>query len=89
MMLQFQSFDQFSFNSSLCPRCLTEHPANAPHNLESLYYRCTFYGRYRRWPTWQDAVADCFAYNRDRSPGQLQYFKTDQLEPFNPPVLLN
>jgi hypothetical protein len=42
-----------------CPECLTPHIPEAPHNKYSLFYRCTFFGRYRRWPTWQDAMAHC------------------------------
>jgi len=42
----------------VCPECATEHEAWEPHNL-CLYYRYHFYGEYKRFPTWKDAMAHC------------------------------
>lgn len=41
-----------------CQTCATEHPPNAPHNLQSLYYGVRFKGLHGRDPTW----FDCFAH---------------------------
>lgn len=35
------------------------HPADQPHNADSLYYQYAFFGEHHRWPTWVDAVAHC------------------------------
>ncbi len=43
----------------LCPLCLTRHAPTAPHDRNSLYYRCIFFSQYKRWPTWHDAAAHC------------------------------
>lgn len=42
-----------------CPICAVEHPDDAPHNQQSLYYQYRFYARRSRWPTWADAIAHC------------------------------
>jgi len=43
----------------VCPICAIAHEPEAPHNQQSLYYQCRFYGVRGRWPTWADAVAHC------------------------------
>lgn len=42
-----------------CPICAVDHPADQPHNQQSLYYQYRFYGVRGRWPTWADAIAHC------------------------------
>lgn len=42
-----------------CPVCATKHKKNAPHDRDSLYYQSRFYRKYRRIPTWEDAMAHC------------------------------
>lgn len=42
-----------------CPACAVDHPPDAPHNAQSLYYQYRFYGLRGRWPTWADALAHC------------------------------
>lgn len=43
----------------VCQECATKHQPEEPHNLISLYYRCVFFGKYGRWPTWSDAISHC------------------------------
>jgi hypothetical protein len=43
----------------LCPECAVDHPPEAPHNAQSLYYRVKFHRHTGRWPTWADALAHC------------------------------
>ena len=42
-----------------CQTCAVKHPAEAPHNQQSLYYQYWFYGKHGRWPTWADAMEHC------------------------------
>jgi hypothetical protein len=42
-----------------CPECATVHPADYPHNQQSIYWQYHFYGRNGRFPTWADAMAHC------------------------------
>ena len=42
-----------------CPLCARKHPANAPHDRDSLYYQMTFYQKNGRFPTWADAMRHC------------------------------
>ena len=42
-----------------CPVCSCEHPADLPHNLQSLAYQYRFYDEHGRWPTWSDAMGHC------------------------------
>ena len=42
-----------------CPECAVEHPADQPHNQQSLAYQYKFYDQHGRWPTWIDAMAHC------------------------------
>lgn len=43
----------------VCQECGTDHRAESPHNQQSLYWQCAFYGQHGRWPTWADAMAHC------------------------------
>lgn len=43
----------------VCQECAVDHPPEAPHNQQSLYYQYKFYGQHGRWPTWKDAIAHC------------------------------
>ena len=45
--------------SDVCQECAVDHPPDAPHNAESLYYQYHFYAIHGRWPTWTDAIAHC------------------------------
>lgn len=45
----------------ICDICLTRHAPDTPHCQDSLYYQCTFYAKYNRWPSWEDATAHCNA----------------------------
>ncbi|UVN08011.1 MAG: hypothetical protein [Bacteriophage sp.] len=42
-----------------CPVCATSHPAELPHNAQSLFYQYSFYAEEKRWPSWDDAMAHC------------------------------
>ncbi len=42
-----------------CPECNVAHPADEPHDRQSLAYQYRFYGQHGRWPTWRDAIAHC------------------------------
>lgn len=42
-----------------CEECDWEHPPGMPHDKVSLYYRFLFFMKFRREPTWIDAVAHC------------------------------
>jgi len=59
MGLQVQSFEFLPSQTDVCPECLTKHAPDSPHDGDSLYYHCTFYTIYSRWPTWADAIAHC------------------------------
>jgi len=39
--------------------CGTHHPAELPHNQQSLFYQYNFYNDHGRWPTWKDAMKHC------------------------------
>ena len=56
---------QYNFISKpdaiICDICLTHHAPDTPHCKDSLYYQCTFYAKYNRWPSWEDATAHCNA----------------------------
>jgi len=43
----------------VCSECAADHPADQPHNRDSLYYQYKFYGQHGRWPTWIDAMEHC------------------------------
>jgi len=43
----------------LCPRCAIAHAPEQPHDRDSLYYQNWFFKRYKRFPTWTDAMAHC------------------------------
>ena len=42
-----------------CRICGVVHAPDKPHDRDSLYYQNRFYRRYRRFPTWEDAMAHC------------------------------
>jgi len=42
-----------------CPLCGEKHIPNMPHNRNSPTYLLKFYDKYRRFPTWEDAMAHC------------------------------
>ena len=45
--------------AGVCQQCAKDHPAEQPHNQQSLYWQYYFYGKNGRWPTWADAMAHC------------------------------
>ena len=42
-----------------CQLCAVDHPPEAPHNQDSMYWQFGFYKKNGRWPTWADAIAHC------------------------------
>jgi hypothetical protein len=42
-----------------CRLCAVRHRPEEPHDRDSLYYQNGFYKKYRRFPTWDDAMAHC------------------------------
>lgn len=44
-----------------CRICATAHAPTDPHDRDSLYYQNRFRRKYRRFPTWGDAMAHCNA----------------------------
>ena len=42
-----------------CPICATRHDPQEPHDRDSLYYQNWFRKRYKRFPTWEDAMSHC------------------------------
>lgn len=42
-----------------CKLCAARHRPEEPHDRDSLYYQNYFYMRYRRFPTWDDAMSHC------------------------------
>ena len=43
----------------LCRLCATKHEPTEPHDRDSLYYQNRFRRKYKRFPTWADAMAHC------------------------------
>lgn len=43
----------------LCQTCAGDHPAEFPHNRQSLFYEVAFRIEHDRAPTWGDAMAHC------------------------------
>ena len=39
--------------------CAVDHPPEAPHNQQSLYWQYWFYNKHGRFPTWADAIEHC------------------------------
>lgn len=42
-----------------CKVCAAFHPPDAPHDVNSLYYRTKFHRKYGRYPTSEDAARHC------------------------------
>lgn len=42
-----------------CPICATRHHPEQPHDKDSLYYQNMFRKKYKRFPTWNDAMSHC------------------------------
>lgn len=42
-----------------CPLCAVQHDPGEPHERDSLYYQNKFYKKYKRFPTWEDAMSHC------------------------------
>lgn len=45
----------------VCPECGVDHPAEQPHNRDTLLYQYTFYDKHGRFPSWADAMEHCEA----------------------------
>jgi hypothetical protein len=56
----------------VCQECAKDHPAEMPHNAQSLYYQTKFNMEHNRAASWLDAMAHC-------SP-ELQAHWTEELE---------
>lgn len=48
-----------------CPDCAVAHPADLPHNQQSLHWQYRFREKHGRWPTWHDAMRHCTAEMKD------------------------
>lgn len=46
-----------------CATCATDHPADLPHNVQSLFYQTRFALKWGRAATWADACAHLSAAN--------------------------
>lgn len=56
------SFEEIKIKAPIpgtCRLCATVHKPDMPHDRDSLYYQNWFFKRYRRFPTWTDAMAHC------------------------------
>ena len=42
-----------------CRICATKHDPKEPHDRDSLYYQNWFHRKYKRFPTWEDAMSHC------------------------------
>ena len=42
-----------------CRICAARHDPEKPHDKDSLYYQNWFFRRYKRFPTWEDAMSHC------------------------------
>lgn len=42
-----------------CPQCAVNHPAEFPHDKQSLFYQMKFRQENERFPTWEDAMVHC------------------------------
>lgn len=61
------SFEEIRINAPVpgtCKICATVHKPDQPHDRDSLYYQNWFRKRYKRFPTWGDAMAHCTAVTR-------------------------
>lgn len=43
----------------VCRLCAAKHDPAEPHDRDSLYYQNRFRRKYKRFPTWTDAMAHC------------------------------
>ncbi len=55
-----------------CQFCAVDHPPDAPHNAQSLYYQTRFQMEHGRGATWLDAVAHCEADIKQHWKDELQ-----------------
>lgn len=46
-------------SAKACRICATVHDPQDPHDRDSLYYQNWFRKRFKRFPTWNDAMAHC------------------------------
>ena len=71
----------------LCQVCGADHPDDAAHNPQSLYYGTVFQATYGRGPTWADAVAHLAEDVRDRWRLAVLDTGADWTEPEGDPVV--
>lgn len=57
---------------NVCCECAREHPAEYPHDKQSLYYQMKFQMEHGRGATWADAMAHC--------PEQVKTIWTEELQ---------
>lgn len=43
----------------VCQTCATDHPLDAPHNQQSIFYQMAFHATHGRFPTWTDSMQHC------------------------------
>ena len=55
--MQARNFKMFPAKPGTCSVCASNHEANLPHNLASIFYGVHFRLRYGRDATWSDACA--------------------------------
>lgn len=53
------AFKLLPCGNGVCQECAVNHPPEAPHNNQSLFYQYRFFGLHGRFPTWKDAVEHC------------------------------
>ena len=58
-MDNFSEIKVFPPSPGVCRWCATKHDPKEPHNRDSLYYQNRFRKKYKRFPTWDDAMAHC------------------------------
>lgn len=62
----FGAFTLLPPAKGLCQECGAAHPADTPHNLDSLYYGIAFKAKHGRAATWTDALAPVPEERRER-----------------------
>lgn len=55
-----------------CLACAGKHDPKEPHDKNSLYYQNGFYRKYKRFPSWDDAMSHCTDQCKQRFRKQLQ-----------------
>lgn len=61
-----------------CPVCAGTHEKDMPHDRDSLYYQFRFRRKYKRFPTWEDAMSHCSEPTKER---YREYLKKKGIAP--------